>query len=419
MVWVRRVISTLLLCSCANDDAESSGGHDDAAEETAASDETVASADPMSAGEGTQSTSGQAPMSQSGGSVSGEGTSSASQSDTNGAVDTTGGGDDDTAAATSLVLEPMDSSTGDVATTGTQELGPPAHEPRTALPTVRQEHGVVALDGEVYVLGGFIPDVTTSIQAYSPATDRWRDVAEFPETFHHPNVAVVDGILYVTGFHFGPGLRTAYGDSYAYDPVADTWTPRSPLPEGTERGTACVGTLGTTIYVFGGASDVTVTHAHAYDTVLDAWTELPPLPEPREHCIAAGIDGKVYIVSGRANGIQGLEVESWAYDPDTQIYEDRAPIPTPRGGAGGATLHGRIFVFGGEGNRTDIDGIFHEVEAYDPVTDTWESLPDMPIPRHGYGAATVGDRIYLPGGATSEGFGASENHSVFFFEEGT
>src|SRR5690606_31272892 len=128
--------------------------------------------------------------------------------------------------------------TGEAASTSTEDPGLPAHEPRAALPTVRQEHGVAALDGEVYVLGGFTPEDTAGVQAYAPSTDSWRDVADFPETFHHPNVAVVDGLLYVTGFHFGPGLRTAYGQAYAYDPAEDAWTPRSPLPEGTERGTA-------------------------------------------------------------------------------------------------------------------------------------------------------------------------------------
>ncbi|HEX9622599.1 MAG TPA: kelch repeat-containing protein, partial [Polyangiaceae bacterium] len=114
--------------------------------------------------------------------------------------------------------------------------------------------------------------------------------------------------------------------------------------------------------------------------------------------------------------IQGLEVESWVYDPDAQSYQERAAIPTPRGGAAGAVLGGRIFVFGGEGNADDPDGVFHEVEAYDPVSNTWESLPDMLIARHGYAAATVGDRIYLPGGATNQGFGATNNHTVFFFQ---
>ncbi len=51
--------------------------------------------------------------------------------------------------------------------------------------------------------------------------------------------------------------------------------------------------------------------------------------------------------------------------------------------------------------------MFAEVEAYHAETDSWTSLAPMPTPRHGVGAAVVGDRIFLPGGATVQGFGAT------------
>lgn len=295
-------------------------------------------------------------------------------------------------------------------------VGTPTEEERAELPTVRQEHGAAALDGEVYVLGGFTPQASSSVQAYDPEADTWRDVADFPAAFHHPNVAVVGGMIYVTGFHLGSSLRDADGRVFAYDPATDEWLPRAPMPVGTDRGASCVATLGDDIYVFGGASDVTMPDASVYDTVADEWTPLPPMPALREHCVAAGVDGKLYIVSGRANSIQGIEVESWVYDPETQTYAERSPLPTPRAGGAGALLGGRIFVFGGEGNPNDPDGVFHDIEAYDPSTDTWEELPDMTIPRHGYAAAVVGDRIYLPGGATAQGFGATNFHTMFFYE---
>jgi hypothetical protein len=36
----------------------------------------------------------------------------------------------------------------------------------------------------------------------------------------------------------------------------------------------------------------------------------------------------------------------------------------------------------------------------------------MPVPRHGIGAAAVGDLFYVPGGATSAGFGATAHHDA-------
>ena len=43
------------------------------------------------------------------------------------------------------------------------------------------------------------------------------------------------------------------------------------------------------------------------------------------------------------------------------------------------------------------------LEAYDPATDTWEELAPLPTPRHGFGAATIGESVYLPAGAPVTG----------------
>jgi hypothetical protein len=37
----------------------------------------------------------------------------------------------------------------------------------------------------------------------------------------------------------------------------------------------------------------------------------------------------------------------------------------------------------------------------------------MPTPRHGIGAAVVGERIYIPGGATLQGFGVTGVNEVY------
>lgn len=282
-----------------------------------------------------------------------------------------------------------------------------------ALLDLRQEHSAAALLGEVYVLGGFTPNDTASVQAYNPETENWRDVEDFPALFHHPNVSVVDDLLYVTGFHLGGGaLRTGDDRSFVYDPATDQWSPLAPLPEGTGRGASCVAQWGGKIYVFGGSSDPSLSHASAYDIASDEWEVLPDLPEPRDHCFGAGIDGKLYIVAGRNGGIDDLEPESWVYDPQTQQYEEIAPIPTPRGGVAGGVVDGQIYVIGGEGNANDPMGIFGEVEVYDPPSDAWKSLPDMAAPRHGMAGATIDRKIYLAGGAISQGFEPTTINSV-------
>jgi N-acetylneuraminic acid mutarotase len=286
-----------------------------------------------------------------------------------------------------------------------QELSP--------LPTVRQEHAVVALGSELFVLGGFTPDASASVAAYEPSGDSWRAAADFPSVFHHANAASVDGRLVVAGFYVGASFTEASGAVYEYEPAANAWAARSALPAGTERASACVAAFNGKVYLFGGARNGSVADSSVYDLATDTWQVLPPLPEPREHCVAGAVGAEIIIAGGRAQGIGGFQPGTWAFDPVAQRYEPRAPLLTARGGVAGSVLGGKLFIFGGEGNAMDPSGVFAEVEAYDPGTDSWESFPNMLLPRHGLAAATLGERIYLPGGASQQGFGAEDDNTVF------
>ncbi|MEY4551144.1 MAG: hypothetical protein RL685_7339 [Pseudomonadota bacterium] len=295
-------------------------------------------------------------------------------------------------------------------------LGAPMQQPLTDLVSVRQEHAVAALGGEIYVIGGFTPMVTGSVEAFNPATDTWRAVASLPTPLHHANAATIDGRIYVAGFYLGGSFTNADARVLQYDPGTDAWSERAPMPAGTERASACVAALDGKLYVFGGARATTVTDASVYDVAADSWQALPPLPEPREHCVAGAIAGSIYIASGRAGGITGFQPNTWQFDPATETYTPRAPIATPRGGTAGAVLAGRLIIVGGEGNPAPTSlGVFTNVEAYDPLSDSWQALPPMLQPRHGFGAAASEGRIFLPGGAAAQGFGAVDAHTVLSF----
>jgi hypothetical protein len=72
-------------------------------------------------------------------------------------------------------------------------------------------------------------------------------------------------------------------------------------------------------------------------------------------------------------------------------------------------LSGRIFVLGGELPFR----IFNANEMYDLATQTWVAKAPIPTPRHGIGAAIVGNRIYVPGGGTRPGPGRTNVFETF------
>ncbi len=290
--------------------------------------------------------------------------------------------------------------------------GEAAWSERAPLPEARQEVAVAELGGQVYVLGGFRSDgsVANTVEIYDPDGDTWTMSAPLPVGLHHAAAASVGGRLYVIG-GFTDFLFSPVDSVFEYDPDANTWTAKAQMP--TARGSIGIGVLNGLIYAVGGSPLARERDLAVYDPGTDTWTVLPDMPTPRNHLAAGIIDGRFYAAGGRSGGIGGITPALEEYDPESTTWSARAPMPTARGGVGGAVVGGRLFVFGGEGNIADPSGTFSENEAYDATTDSWTSETPMTTPRHGIGAAVVGGFIYVPGGATTQGFGVTDSHEVF------
>jgi non-specific serine/threonine protein kinase len=145
----------------------------------------------------------------------------------------------------------------------------------------------------------------------------------------------------------------------------------------------------------------------AYDTTSGEWsTDLAPLPTAREHLVGGVVDGHFYAISGRNVSITAVTARVDRYDPVTDGWTEVAAVPTGRGGLAAATVDSRIVVIGGEGNSAVASGVFPNVDVYETTTDSWSALDAMPTPRHGMGAAAIGNQVIVPGGGDVQAFGA-------------
>lgn len=293
---------------------------------------------------------------------------------------------------------------------------------RTAapMPTKRTEVAAAALDGKIYVVGGFEKPslgnvmsfaITRSVEVYDPTTDRWTSKAPLPVGLHHVGIGVVHGRLYVVGGYSKSGLSVwnPVATVYAYDPATDSWMERASMP--TARGALSVTEHDGKVYAIGGYDRKgNNAQVEVYDPERNVWTTAAPLPTPRDHLAAATVAGKIYAIGGRVNGdySQNLAVVEM-YDPVIDRWARVADLPTARSGITAATVGDRIYVLGGEG----ATGTFNENEAYDPARDTWESLAPMPTARHGLGSAVVQGRIYVISGGPTPGGSFSDLNEVF------
>lgn len=248
---------------------------------------------------------------------------------------------------------------------------------------------------------------------YDSVANKWSAAASLPVGLHHPNVAAVDGKLYVLGGL--PSLLDWRGSpkSFVLDLAAPgaKWSSLEPLPNA--RGSAAVGVHGKRIWLVGGLSGLgnAVHFVSSFDTVSGKWTSYPnaSLPEIRDHGGGAVVGNTFYFVGGRTGDPSSRKPNTWALDltAPSLKWVEKAKMPTPRGGIGVAAIGSKIYTFGGEGNPNTQSGVFPDNQAYDTATDTWTKELSMKNPRHGMGAATVGNRIYIPGGGAQINGGRS------------
>ncbi len=293
---------------------------------------------------------------------------------------------------------------------------------RTAasMPTKRTEVAVAALEGKIYVVGGFEKPrlgnvlnfaITPAVEVYDPETDRWASKAPLPIGLHHVGIGVTGGRLYVVGGYSKSGLSVwnPMATVYAYDPATDSWVERASMP--TARGALSVTEHEGKLYAIGGYDRKANSSAvEVYDPARDSWTTVAPLPTPRDHLATATVAGKIYAIGGRVDGdySRNLATVEW-YDPAIDRWMRDVDLPTARSGITAAVLEGKLYVMGGEG----AVGTYQENEAYDPVRGAWQRMAPMPTARHGLGSAAVLGRIYVITGGPTPGGSFSDLNEIF------
>jgi hypothetical protein len=277
---------------------------------------------------------------------------------------------------------------------------------RAPLLVANSEFALAEANGRIYVMGGYPSTRVTSrtVQVYDIATDSWQLGPDLPQPNNHGMAAAVNGRIYLIGGQTTDDQQGASAVSAVYelDPAVGAWVEKAQMPTARSGGVAVA--HGGRIYVAGGrvprGSDFAV-----YDPALDQWDVLPDLPSQRNHITGAAINGRIHIVGGRlGNGLSPLKSDAHeVFDPGTGGWTTAAPMLRGRSGMNGVAARGCFHVWGGEAPT----GMTPDHDYYDPRTNQWSRLPNMPVPIHGVvGSAFVGGLIWVTGGGIQVG-GAS------------
>jgi N-acetylneuraminic acid mutarotase len=284
----------------------------------------------------------------------------------------------------------------------------------TSHPIERFESNGLAAFGKLWVIGGFDKYTAQSSprsDVYDPATDRWTRIKDMPITVTHvPAVLVGTTIWMVGGFvgdHPGPSTR----DVWKYDTATDTWTRGPSLPQ--PRGAGGAAYLDGWLHYFGGGNRKkgqlgypSETEHWALDLSNEAagWQTRAPMLVPRDHMSGATVNGAIYSIGGALDGDEHEKNQKRVerYDPGTDKWTRVADMPTARSHITSSTFvaGGMIIVAGGT-NNGNIPS--RDVAAYDPVANTWQVLPRLPSGRKSPVMGAIDHRIVSATGYNGTG----------------
>jgi len=283
---------------------------------------------------------------------------------------------------------------------------------RAPLIEANSELAFAEVNGKIYLLGGYPANRQTArtVQVYDIASGSWQLGPPLPQPNNHGMAAGVNGRVYLIGGQRDADAPTYVDTVYELNPATNTWVEKARMPTARSSGVAVV--HGDKIYVAGGrlprGSDFAV-----YDTRSDSWQVLPALPTQRNHFTGAAISGRIHFVGGRqGDGLSPLMTTAHeVFDPQSGSWTIAAPMLRARSGMNGVMARGCFHVWGGEGPA----GMFPDHDYYDPRTNQWIRLRDMPLPVHGvYGSAFVQGLIWASGGGHSIGGSFGTLHNQVF-----
>src|SRR5882724_855124 len=141
------------------------------------------------------------------------------------------------------------------------------------------------------------PD-STLFQMFDPQTAAWKDLAPMPKGGSHVGLAALDGKIYVAGGFTGRPHNAPINQFAVYDPAANKWQTLAPIP--MALGSVSLAGVQGKIHALGGrlAGEVTVDMHAVYDPGSAKWSAAAPLPgltQARE----ASPKGMPLLVSGK------------------------------------------------------------------------------------------------------------------------
>ena len=144
------------------------------------------------------------------------------------------------------------------------------------------------------------------------------------------------------------------------------------------------------VYVFGGVNDNddSIMSVEKYSPSANTWTKIADMYDKRQCFCACSFMNNVYVIGG------SFKRPCIEFKTKDNKWRKVASMNEARTRSACAVYDGRIVVSGGFGRGA----ILNSVEAYDHVSDSWSSMPNMSERRTGHKSVAIKSKLFVVGG---------------------
>lgn len=293
----------------------------------------------------------------------------------------------------------------------------------------RAEGQMITYRGEFYHFNGFDNGLRAQAhnEKYNPVTNRWTPLAPLPvaaeDVVTHTAIALVEDVVWLAGGRIGSHPGRVTDEVWLYNITNDRWSegPRMPV----RIGAGGLAHIGNKLHYVGGfdengGCDVDDHWVYDLDRPDLGWQDYSttsPMPMARNHFGTVVYGGKLYTVGGQhdhdaCNKGKNLKLVH-VYDPLTDSWERLADLPEVQSHTEPSTFsyNKKLYSLGGQGEESQ------EVWEYDPDKDKWKELKDLKLPLRliAPGARIHGEILFvMVGGEVAVNVPRTEVRATYF-----